>query len=271
MKRANIYLLGRGIVDGVGQMTLEALTAMRSCRLVFDLSGDAEAIKKIHPRVVDLHDEYWTGELCSDVYERLERRILDEAAWNRRGSIAVVVDGHPMFFDDVNWGMLRNGRKRGLTVVALPGISCLDTMMIDVDTDLGDGAQIVHANHLLLYDIALDAHLQTYVLQIGKFGSSFFSRETKRNRPGRFTPLIEHLGRFYNPDTMVTLIVSLGAESLRQRVRLDKLDKSRAFLHRHEDDGLTMHIPAQPRGIVNERFSRELDDIEHLARIAELA
>src|SRR5947207_12059678 len=40
MKRADIYLLGRGIVDGVGQMTLETLEALRSSRLVFDLSGD---------------------------------------------------------------------------------------------------------------------------------------------------------------------------------------------------------------------------------------
>jgi hypothetical protein len=31
-----------------------------------------------------------------------------------------------------------------------------------------------------------------------------------------------------------------------------------------------MYIPAQRRPIVNERFSRQLDDIAHLARIAEL-
>ena len=270
MKHADIYLLGRGIVDGVGQMTLETLEALKSSRLVFDLSGDMKAISKLHPNVVDLYDEYWTGELCDDVYERLEARVLDEAATNG-GPVAIVVDGHPMLFDDVNWSIFRNGRRRGLKVVALPGVSCLDTMMIDVGFDLGEGAQIVHANHLLSYDIALDPHLQSYVLQIGKFGTGFFSRETKRNLPGRFTPLVEHLTRFYTPDVMVTLIVSLGEQSLRRRVRLGKLDDARAFLHKHQDDGLTMHIPAQRRGVVNARFSRALDDADHLAAIAELA
>jgi len=270
MKRADIYLLGRGIADGTGQMTVEALEALRSSRLVFDLSGDAKAVAKLHPNVVDLADEYWTGELCDDVYERLEERVLDEAKKNG-GPVAVIVDGHPMLFDDVNWNVYRNGRRRGLKVVALPGISCLDTMMIDVGHDLGDGAQIVHANHLVLYDIKLDPHLQTYVLQIGKFGTGFFSRETKRNRPGRFTPLVEHLTRFYTPEVMVTLIVSLGEKSLRRRIRLGRLDDARAFLHKHQDDGLTMHIPPQERGVVNAQFSRELDDADHLAAIAELA
>src|SRR5216684_4300705 len=122
-------------------------------------------------------------------------------------------------------------------------------MMIDVGVDLGNGAQIVHANHLLLYDIKLDPHLQTYVLQIGKFGTGFFSRETKRNLAGRFTPLVEHLMRFYPPDHVVTLIISLGEKSIRRRVKLCKLDDARVFLHTHQDGGLTMYIPAHPREI----------------------
>jgi hypothetical protein len=100
--------------------------------------------------------------------------------------------------------------------------------------------------------------------------TSSAARETKRNRPGRFTPLVEHLTRFYTSDVLVTLIVSLGGRSLRRRIRLGRLDDARAFLHRHQDDGLTMHIPPQPRGVANARFARELDDIAHLAEIAEL-
>ena len=94
----------------------------------------------------------------------------------------------------------------------------------------------------------------------------YFSRETKRNRPGRFTPLVGHLTRFYTPEVTVTLIVSLGEHSLRRRIALGRLDDARAFLHRHQDAGLTMHFPPQPRGIVNARFARELDDLGHLRR-----
>ncbi|MBV8546362.1 MAG: hypothetical protein JO093_20355 [Acidobacteria bacterium] len=269
-RRVDIYLLGRGIADGVSQMTLEAMEALRASRVVFDLSGDANAIRKLHHNVIDLFDDYWTGEQCDNVYQRLEEMIVEEVRKNGPG-VSIVVDGHPMLFDDVNWSLLHKGRRRGLVVVAIPGISCLDTMMIDVGADLGNGAQIVHANQLLLYDIALDPHQQTYVLQVGKFGTNFFSRETRRNLPGRFTPLAAHLTRFYPADHVATLIVSLGEKSIRRRVRLGKLDEARAFLHRHQDDGLTMYLPARPRPIVNERFASALDDEESLKSIAVLA
>jgi len=267
-KPVDIYLLGRGIADGVSQMTAEALEAIRASRLVFDLSGDVRAIRKLHRNVVDLSSDYWTGELCDDVYERLQEMMLREAKTNGP-TISIVVDGHPMLFDDVNWGILRAGRRRGLSVVPLPGISCVDTMMIDLGVDIGIGAQIVHANHLLSYNIALDPHLQTFVFQIGKFGTSFFSAETRRNRPGRFTPLVEHLTRFYPREHVATLIVSGGTGAkLLKRVRLGALDDARAFLHRHQDDGLSMHIPANPRAPVDETFNRAIDDEQHLAEIA---
>lgn len=266
-KPVDIYLLGRGIADGVSQMTTEALAAIRASRIVFDLSGDVRAIRKLHRNVVDLSSDYWTGELCDNIYDRLQEMLLSEAKTNGP-TISVVVDGHPMVFDDVNWGIVRAGRKRGLNVVALPGISCVDTMMIDLGVDIGDGAQIVHANHLLTHDITLDPHLQTFVFQIGKFGTSFFTRQTRANRPGRFTPLVEHLTRFYPPDHVATLIVSGSTRAaVHKRVRLGALDDARAFLHRHQDDGLTMHIPAYPRAPVNEAFARAIDDERHLAEI----
>jgi uncharacterized protein YabN with tetrapyrrole methylase and pyrophosphatase domain len=266
----DIYLLGRGIVDGTRQMTLEATKALQSARLVFDLSGDAGAVRALNANVVDLYTDYWTGELCDDVYGRLEKTVVDEVRRNGP-TVAVIVDGHPMVFDDVNWSLLRKGKRRQLNVVALPGVSCIDTMMIDVGVDLGEGAQIVSANQIVLYGISLDAKLQTYVLQVGKFGTGFYSRETKKNRPGRFTPLAEYLTRFYPADHLATLIVSRGKETVRRRVRLGELDSARTFLHLYQDEGLTMHIPARDSESRNEQFARDVDDLDHLATIAVLA
>lgn len=269
---ADIYLLGRGIAGGIAQMSVEAIDALKRSRLVFDLSGDVKAIRKLHPNVVDLYDDYWTGELCEDVYARLKDQVLAEIVQNGP-TVSIIVDGHPMLFDDVNWSIVRSGKRKGLRVVPLPGISCLDTMMIDVGVDMAEGAQIVHANQLLLYGIRLDPHMQTYVFQVGKFGTDFFSRETKRNLPGRFTPLVDYLTKFYPADHVVTLIVSTGngRGTIRKRVRLGRLDEARAFLHKNQDYGLSMHIPACPREITNHEFSRQIDDLEHLARIAVLA
>jgi uncharacterized protein YabN with tetrapyrrole methylase and pyrophosphatase domain len=227
------------------------------------------AIRRLHGNVVDLFNDYWTGELCDNVYGRLQEVVLAEAESNGP-TVAIVVDGHPMFFDDVNWGIVREGRRRGLRVEPLPAVSCLDTMTIDLGIDLGDGTQIIHANQLVAYDIRLDPHVQTFVFQVGKFGTSFFSAETTANRRGRFTPLARHLTRFYPRDHFATLIVSKGAESIRKRVRLGRLDEARAFLHRHQDDGLTMYIPPVETEPVNRRFMRECEDERHLAAIAVL-
>lgn len=269
-KTVDIYLIGRGIADGTAHMTVEAVEALRSCRVVFDLSADVKAVRRLHPNVVDLAAEYWTGELCDDVYPRLKERVLTEAATNGP-TVGIIVDGHPMVFDDVNWGIYRTGRRRGLRVEALPGISCLDTLLIDTGVDLGDGTQIVHASRLVLYGVTLDSSLHTYLLEVDKFGTNFFSVDTRGNRRGRFTPLAKYLTRFYPADHMVTLLVSTGrGAQASKRVRLGCLDDAGAFLHRHENEGMTMHIPAIDRDIVDEKFSRQVDDKAHLARIAVL-
>ena len=270
-RSADLYLVGRGIADGISQMTVEGLEALKRSRVVFDLSGDARAIRKVHPNVIDLAREYWTGERLDNVHVRLQKRIFDEVE-NNGPVVSVVVDGHPMFFDDMNWNLVRKGRRRGLRVVPLAGICCVDTMTIDLEIDIGDGTQVVEANHLVTHDLTLNPYLQTFVFQVAKFGTRFASAETSRNLPGRFTPLVKHLTRFYPPDHMATLLVSGGnAKPLRKRIRLGRLDDARAFLHRHQDEGMTMHIPPCPRDPVNEAFDRALDDEAHLEKIAVLA
>jgi len=265
----DLYLLGRGVADGVGQMTLETVQALERSRVVFDLSGDPRSLRKLHKNVIDLADEYWTGGVNSDVYARLEQRIVEEIRQNGP-TVALVVDGHPLIFEGINWNLLRKAKRRRMNVVAMPGISCLDTMMMHVGIDLCDGAQIVEANDLLISGIKLDPQLQTYVLQVAKFNTWFITRETKRNLPGRYTPLRDYLTRFYPPETVVTLIVSRGADSIRRRVALRDLDDARAFLHRHQHHGLTLHIPGCASPIANRQFADDLWKFEHLLTVAEL-
>jgi uncharacterized protein YabN with tetrapyrrole methylase and pyrophosphatase domain len=269
-RAVDLYLLGRGVAKGVEQMTLEAIRALEKSRVVFDLSGDARSLRKLHGNVIDLAAEYWSGGLNTDVYARLEQRVLAEIRQNGP-TVALVVDGHPLMGEGINWNLLRKARRRRMNVVAMPGVSSLDTMMIDVGFDLSDGAQIVEANDLLISGITLDPQLQTYVLQVAKFGTWFISRETKRNLPGRYAPLRDYLTRFYPPESVVTLIVSMGASSIRRRVALRDLDDARAFLHRHQHHGLTLHIPACGGRIANEQFADDLEKFDHLLTIAELA
>lgn len=266
-RAVDIYLIGRGIL-GVRQLTAEAREALQSCRLVFDLSGDAAAIRRVNRNVVDLSDDYWGhSDLNANIYERLTRKVLAEGG--RGPTIGLVTDGHPMVFDDVCWAIRRRGKKRGLHVVALPGVSCLDTMVIDLWVDLGNGSQIVEANQLVEWNMTLSPHLATFVFQVGKFGTEIIAAPRSSSRKGRYDALAEHLMRWFPPTHPVTLIVSAGdvRPAARRSVRLAMLDRARAFIDENAPYGLTLFLPPLP-STPDVAFGTRIRDHEHHADIA---
>lgn len=267
----DLFVVGRGVRDGTGQMTLEAVEALKTCRVVLDLSADPDAVRAIHPNVVDLAQDYWTFDVNEDVYARIERIVLDEV---RRGGPTVghITDGHPLLFDDVSWSLVRRGRKLGLKVVALPGVSCLDTMVLELGVDLGNGTQILEATQVLHYDLALNPYLATFLFQIGSFGTNFVSATTRRNRKGRFTPLVDHLLKFFPRGHPAVLISSSGRGRPARKLRLPlhRLDGAREFIHSAEGGGLTLYLPPLPRQ-ANPAYTRKLSDVGHLQDITELA
>ena len=233
----DLYLLGIGI-GGPGQITRETWRVLRRCRLVLYLSHRNDILSRINKNTRDLEDVYWTGDKYDEVYERIVRLVLDEVK-NAPG-VAFVTYGHPMFFDSVNLELLARSKRQGLVAKVLPAVSCLDTLCVDLGIDYGDGTQIFEANDLVSQKLDMNPNLHTLVLQLGNFGTSRTNGQYCW-RIGHFSPLIDHLGRYYPVDHRVMIAFSSDGldEPMLLRTRIQRLDSHRRRIF----PGTTLYLP----------------------------
>ncbi len=233
---ADLYIVGIGI-HGRRHLTWEAENALRESRIVLDETGQIEMTKELNPNTVDMAPLYWTGEEREVVYERLVKRALDEIEIGP--GVAVVTYGHPLFFDDINHQLLRRCRRRKLDCVIVPGISCLDTLSVDLEIDYGDGLQVYEATDLVDNGYPLNPHVHTLILQLGEFNHSETS-DTLDPAPGRLKKLVAFLRKTYRRDQKVVICYSNdGSEGLFLKTRLHRLDSH----WRKIFPGTTLYVP----------------------------
>lgn len=235
-KTADLYLVGTGI-NGLKQITVEAMETLRKCRIVFHTTEEHKGLLKLNSNVVDLGADYWTNEDREIVYRRLAKRIMDETK-NGPG-VASVIYGHPLFFDDVHMKLLKRSKRNGTHCVALPGISSLDTLSVDLGIDYGDGLQVLEATDMVENKIRINPKLHSIILQLGEFGTET-TDDAPPDRPGQFLPLEKYLGKFFPANhRLVVAFSDDGDGAYLLKTRVNKLDshRQRAFV------GTTLYVP----------------------------
>lgn len=235
----DILLAGIGI-GGPHNTTLATVELLKKARIAFNLSVHDAYVRTVCRRVIDLDEEYYSGEEDYTVYRRLARRVMNEAG--RGGGVAVIDDGHPLIFDDVNTMIVRHGKRRGLRVTVLPAVSSLDVVLAQSHWNLGAGSQIVEATHLVRYRQRLNPAFDTLVMQLGWFGVSQLVRIEPTTRE-RFRPLQRYLLRFYPPGHRVRIV--RASQSPRDKgvalsCRLDRL----VHQYRRIETDSTLLVPA---------------------------
>ena len=165
--------------------------------------------------------------------------MLDEV--EKGPEVALASYGHPMVFDDTTMELVRLSKKRGFRCRVLPAVSCIDTLCVDVGIDPGDGLQVFEASDLVELNMSMNPQLNTLLFQIGTFGTSVIGDDEPV--PGRFTPLVEYLQRFYPPDHRVIIVFSNdgsmpGPDLL--KTRLSRMDSHRRRIF----PGVSLYIPA---------------------------
>src|SRR5260221_1959365 len=108
-------------IGGLDRTTPETLRALRTARVILDLTGNSRLLRKFCQQVINLDKEYWTDGLDEDVYKRIANIVLNQAGNGPR--VVLVVDGHPGIYQDLSWDIYDRGRRRGLRVVILPAVS----------------------------------------------------------------------------------------------------------------------------------------------------
>ena len=265
-KTYDIILSGIGI-GGFEHTTQETLSALKYARVIYHQTSFHHMLLEYCEKVISLDSCYFTGEVDEIVYKRIVEIIVKEA---QKGPGVVVVEGHPTFYDDVSWDIFHRGRKLGLKVRIIPAISCIDALAAYCGLKISAvGFQIVEATSLVLSRQKLNPYMDTLVMQIGWFGTSLLC-EIKRNKKGRFLPLIKYLSKFYPKTHKIRLLLAPSSKREKPKIIQTKL----GLLDDHYKknlSGMSLFIPAlryDDDYEIDEDFYHKTEDLEYLKTIA---
>jgi precorrin-6B methylase 1 len=236
---ADIYLVGLGVFE-LRQVTLETLDILKQARCILHLTSSHDELEKINPNTQDLTPLYWKSGLDWAVYTEIARHVVKTGEAARPTVFAT--EGNPLFFNDISWEIAKLGRGAGLRVQALPGISSLDVLPIQLGFDIGDvGVQILDATQLVMLQLQINPYLSTLLLQVGEFGTSKVACG-REGPPNRFDPLVSHLARFFPIDHVAIFIMSASRRSEPTSVISTRLAK----INQHSSEirpGMTLYLP----------------------------
>ena len=202
-----ICLIGSGM-QIPEQLTLESLDALRQCHEIYSILSPAEQEhlpEEFSPRLKSLWPLYKPGAPRADVYASEVETILEAAA--RHAPVAYLTPGHPIVFDRVTQGIITAAPTRGLTYKIFPGISSLDTMLVDLQRDIAPGIQIYDATSMVVAHIEPRVDLDCLLFQIAVFGTTYVAAGYQ-TLPDAFALLQAHLLQFYPPEHEVIQVTS---------------------------------------------------------------
>lgn len=251
----DIYIVGLGMFE-LRQITLETLEVLKRARLVYHVSGRHTELCEVNPNTQDLGNIYKKRVKRTDIYYQLACFVVNSAL--KGGPIVFAVGGNPMFFNDIAWNIAAVAKKRRLRVEALPGVSCIDVLPMQLGFEPADvGLQIFEATQLVLYHLPINPCLSTLILQVGYF----FVRVTTlppRRKPGAFTPLALHLRRFF-PDDHPAVFIESASSRLAPTVvfwsEIGSIDKFRNKI----TPSMTLYLPRTGLPELDAALCKKLD------------
>lgn len=236
---SDIYLIGLGMYE-LRQLTLESVEILRNVNTVYHLSDKHHDLCNYNNDVRDLSEMYLTLGRRVDVYARIAAHLINVAQKDK--PVALAFDGNPMFYCDVSWEIAALGKKNGIRVEALPGVSCIDILPMQLGFEPGDvGMQIFEATQMTMYQISLNPYLSTLVLQIGYFGVTATLPPPPRE-VGAYLPLVEHLLKFYparHPAIFIQSAYTAKLGNIIFSTEIGKIDEIRNCIK----PGMTLYLP----------------------------
>jgi len=260
---ADITIVGLGVMR-IDQITREAERAIRQCAEVLYVDTTVATgafLQELAPKATNLFAAAYrqAGERIS-AYQFMAQQVIEAA---ERGPVVFALPGHPSIFAMAPALVQEKAAAQGLTVRVLPGISALDTIVCDLNIDVGlQGLQMFEATDLLLRRRPLQADVPVLIWQVGNLGTRLYT--SKSSSPERMQPLIEHLARFYPLSHQVTAVFSAPHPMMNPSIltfALSELGDYARQLH----PGYSLFIPpAFERPIVDKEMAQTVDDPEHL-------
>lgn len=230
---ADIFVVGLGTF-ALNQLTMEAFHLLRQAQQIVHLTELQSRLAEINPRSEDLRVRFPNLGESWESYTEVAAYVIDRAIATR--PLVFAVTGNPFFFEDVPWEIVSLAKKRGLRVQAIPGVSCLDVLPIQLGFDPGDlGIQVFLAAHLVRFGLKINPLLSTLVLQIAECGSAVAQEEHLRR-------LIKHLSRFFPENHPIVFLKTRSEIADSARVVATRLNDIGDAINRL-DGNMTLYIP----------------------------
>jgi uncharacterized protein YabN with tetrapyrrole methylase and pyrophosphatase domain len=221
----------------------------------------AAYLAKLGPELVDLGNLYKEGAFDRDVYARIAETVI--AGTKKYAHVCFLVPGHPLIYVTTSSLILEGAQRLGVKATVLPGISALDTMIIQLRLEIGRyGLQVFESNRFVYLAFKPDPRVPLFLLQPGAIGTGFITAQRK-NRARRFEILRDCLLRYYPPEHRCFLLVSKFDPKLRSVKRSITI----RGIPRHADlidYSTSLFIPPSADfQIVDHDFYARLTDLTH--------
>lgn len=197
-----ICFVGLGI-GGLEHAASAALGAVRDANVIAHLAPlTPKEWESVAPGVrrVALDDVYRTHGSGWPVYRAMKDVLVQEArrASEDDGYLAVAMYGHPLWFVSLTGQFREESGQLGVSVDVVPGLSSLDTMLLDSPVTLGESVAVVDTFRFVSERLTIDARLPMALYHFGEFCQ----------QPDRRDDLHELLAQQRGEGTTVTLMVS---------------------------------------------------------------
>jgi precorrin-3B methylase len=253
----DIAIVGLGIV-GIHQITREVEETIRRCRHTFVVDsgyGVIPYLESVCAKVTNLIPFYERGKSRLPTYRRMATEVINAAIID--APVCFASYGHPLVYCYPAELIQRAANLLSLRVETFPGISSLDTLLVDLGIDFAaDGLQTYDATDLLLRRRPLQSDVACVLWQTNVIADP--THETGRRSKEQFLRLQSYLLEFYPPEHPITLVVSKTFPLLQSLVETYRLETLAVGLERGPQAG-TLYIPPLRR--------RPIEDNELLERL----
>lgn len=239
----DLYIVGLGM-GGFDRITREAEKVLRGAREILCITSYVREIERLEPHgvVTSLWELYLADDDRRATYAAIADRIVEstQSAHAHGGYACFAVPGHPLWLVNASRQAMSACSRQSLRCVVLPGVSSIDTILIDAPVDFDGGVQLLEATRFVQDRLVVDRRLPLMLFQFGDFGSERLRPKTAD--AARYAPLIERLTELYGADHVVHIVLSGWRDRMRAEVhsapirRLrDQLDDARV--------GTTLVVP----------------------------
>ncbi|MBC7767967.1 MAG: hypothetical protein H7124_04210 [Phycisphaerales bacterium] len=239
MTHASLIVVGTGI-GLAGQITIEALNAIKEAEIVFSLMGDPLVdawLQTLNANIEPLEPLYEQAGSRPRAYLAMVEKIL--AALHAGKRVCAAFYGHPGIFVTPSHEAIRRARALGFSAIMLPGVSAEDALAADLGVDPGAwGMQTYEARDFFINQRPVDACAALVLWQIGVLGDGAFTEF--QSRPAALKALACVLEESYPSDHEVVVYVAatLPTNPARiERIALHDLYRARV------DQASTLYVP----------------------------